>query len=624
LNARTSRIALILLPCLCLILGLASGWAQLPVDSAQAFRKLQVMVPMRDGVRLNTEIYIPQTVRGPWPFLITRTPYGISHDRNGFSGFLTMSYYRAMSKDGYIMVFQDIRGRHQSEGEFVMLRNPRDRRDPKSIDESTDAYDTIEWLLRNIPDNNGRAGMLGISYGGWLTVMAMLDPHPALKAVSPQASPADMFLGDDFHHNGAFRLSYGFEYVALMETSRTNTNFQFDKYDTFEWYLKLGPLSHVNADYFHGKMPTWNDFVAHPSYDAFWQKQAFAPYLDKVTVPTLNVAGWWDQEDFYGPLEIYDLLEKHDDNHFNHLVVGPWNHGGWAGRDGSRLGNVEFGAPTCKYFQDRVQARWFAHYLRDEGELDLPEALTFETGTNKWVRHDHWPPRQGATSRRLYFHSDGKLSFQEPATEDDKEFDSYLSDPAHPVPYRPRPIEPTYPGPEWPVWLVQDQRFVHLRPDVQTWVTEPLENDVIVAGEAVAHLFASTTGSDSDWIAKLIDVYPEQYAASPKMGGYQLMVANEVFRGRFRTGFDKPRPIEPDQVNEYVFSLHSLDHCFRKGHKIMVQVQSTWFPLIDRNPQKYVDNIFLAKSSDYQSATQRIYRSKGHASHLVLPVEAKE
>jgi putative CocE/NonD family hydrolase len=607
--------------CFFFILTGGCGQAQLPVDSNRAFRKIEAMVPMRDGVRLHTEIYVPQTVPGPWPFLITRTPYGIPQDERGFSRQLASSYYQSLARDGYIMVFQDIRGRYQSEGDFVMLRTPRDHSNPKAIDDSTDTFDTIDWLLQNIPNNNGRAGMFGISYGGWLTVMAMLDPHPALKAVSPQASPADMFLGDDFHHNGAFRLSYGFEYVALMETSRINFSFRFDKYDTFEWYLSLGPLSRVNAQYFGNKMPTWNDFVAHPNYDAFWQKQAFAPYLNKVRVPTLNVAGWWDQEDFYGPTKIYDLLEKHDDRHFNYLVVGPWNHGGWAGRDGSKLGKIEFGSPTSRYFQEEVQARWFAHFLKDHGDLDLPEALTFETGTNRWVRHDHWPPVHGAEQRSIYFREDGKMSFQAPAAEGDKECDSYLSDPARPVPYRPRPIDPTYPGPDWPVWLVQDQRFVHQRPDVQSWETEPLTSDLVVAGEAVSHLFASTTGSDSDWIVKLIDVFPEEYRPNPKMGGYQLMVANEVFRGRFRKGFEKPEPVVPGQVNEYVISLHSLDHCFRKGHKIMVQVQSSWFPLIDRNPQKFVDNIFLARASDYQAATQRVYRSKAFPSHVILPVE---
>jgi uncharacterized protein len=599
--------------------GPAGAFAQAIVSPSQTFTKIEAMVPMRDGVRLNTEIYIPRQATEALPILITRTPYGIGHDSRGFHPALASSY-RDLVRDGCIFAWQDIRGRFKSEGQFVMLRMPRDRGDPRAIDESTDTYDTIDWLLKSLPQSNGRVGVLGISYGGWLTVMAMLDPHPALKAVSPQASPADMFLGDDFHHNGAFRLSYGFEYAALLETSRTNTSFHFDKYDTFEWYLGLGPLANANRKYFHNKLPTWNDFVHHPNYDAFWQKQAFAPYLNKVTVPTLNVAGWWDQEDFYGPLKVYELLEKHDTANQNYLVVGPWNHGGWAHGDGQKLGPVDFGSATSKYFRERVQAPWFAYFLKDRGQLDLPEALTFQTGSNRWVRHEQWPPRQTAVDRPLYLRAGGRLSFDRPSTTDPEQFDSYLSDPARPVPYRPRPIEPTYPGPGWPVWLLQDQRFVHLRPDVASWETEPLREDLTISGDIVAHLFASTTGSDSDWIAKLIDVYPENHAREPKMGGYQLMIANEVLRGRFRKSFEKPEPIKPGEINEFLIDLHTDDHCFRAGHKVMVQIQSTWFPLIDRNPQKFVDSIFEAQESDYQPATQRIYRSARYPSHVVLPV----
>ncbi len=469
--------------------------------------------------------------------------------------------------------------------------------------------------MKNLKDNNGRVGMLGISYPGWLTVMALLEPHPALKAASPQAPPADMFLGDDFHHNGAFRLSYGFEYAALMETSRENTIFHFDVRDTFEWYLRLGPLSTANARYLKGKIPTWNDFVEHPSYDAFWQRQAAAPYLGRAKVPTLNVAGWWDQEDFYGPLKVYESLEKGDLDRRNFLVVGPWNHGGWSHGKGDALGALEFGSATGKHFRAEIQARWFAAYLKDKGAQRFPEAVTFRTGSNTWESYDRWPPREAAP-RRLYARRNGRLAFEPPpADENDPGFDAYLSDPAHPVPYRPRPVTPTYPGPEWPQWLVQDQRFVHLRPDVLSYETEPLARDVTVTGPIVAHLFASTSGTDSDWIAKLIDVYPE---SEGKLAGYQLMIANDVFRGRFRKSFESPEAIEPDRVEEYTIDLHWNDHCFRKGHKIMVQVQSTWFPLIDRNPQTFVPNIFKAEAKDFRAATQRIFRSPGHGTYLEL------
>ncbi len=574
------------------------------------------MIAMRDGIRLNTVVLAPRKQTGSLPFLLLRTPYGAEDYTNRAFQF----YLRDLEEEGYIFVFQDIRGRYKSQGTFVMSRAPRERGDLKAIDESTDTYDTIEWLLKNVPNNNGRVGMLGISYGGWLTAMAMLDPHPALKAVSPQASPADQFLGDDFHHNGAFRLSYGFEYVAMMETSKVNERFQFDRKDTFEWYLKLGPLSNVNAKHFHGKRPTWNDFIEHPIYDRFWQKQAFAPYLNKVTVPTLNVAGWWDQEDFYGPLKIYELLEKHDAKNMNYLVVGPWDHGGWSRGDGSKLGKVSFDSATGKYFRQKVQAPWFAHFLKDKGKLKQPEALMFRMGSNDWVSHDQWPPRRSTTARNLYFHEHGRLSFDPPSAESATTFDSYTSDPANPVPYRPRPIPPTYPGPEWKEWLLQDQRFVHQRPDVQSWETEPLKEDLVVAGDVLTRLFAATSGTDSDWIVKLIDVYPEEYPDDPTMGGYQLMIANEVFRGRFRKSFEKPEALTPNEAAEYSIDLHWVNHCFRKGHKIMVQVQSSWFPVIDRNPQKYVENIFKAKEEDFQPATQRVYRSAKSPSHLTLNV----
>jgi putative CocE/NonD family hydrolase len=586
------------------------------------YEKNTVLIPMRDGVRLNTSIYAPKNAAAPLPFLMKRSPYGIGDGISPEAFSNPQSSMRELADDGYIFVFQDIRGRYKSEGKFVMQRPPRDKNDPKAIDESTDAYDTIAWLLKNVSNHNGRVGIFGVSYDGWLAAMAMLDPHSALKAVSPQASPADMFLGDDFHHNGAFRLSYGFEYAAMMETSNINTNFSFDQYDTYEWYLALGPLSTVNAKYLLGKIPTWNDFVAHPNYDAFWQKQAMAPYLTRVTVPTLNVAGWWDQEDFYGPVKIYQTLEKQDSKSMNYFVAGPWNHGGWNRAEGSKLGKIDFESATSKYFREKIQAPWFAHFLKDKSASEWPEAIAFQTGSNTWQSYEQWPPRQNIAERKLYFHANNRLSFDPPQQQSDREFDSYVSDPAHPVPYRPRPIEPTYypAGSGWSTWLLEDQRFAHNRPDVLSWESEPLQEEVAITGNVVAHLFASTSGTDCDWIVKLIDVYPESYPKDIKMSGYQLMIANEVLRGRFRNSFEKPEPIAPNQVNEYVIDLHSLNHRFGAGHRIMVQVQSTWFPLIDRNPQKYVENIFLAKEADYQVATQQVFRSQQFPSHVKVPV----
>jgi hypothetical protein len=589
-------------------------------QAAPEFEKSAVMIPMRDGVKLNTHIFTPKGSSGKLPLILERTPYQAAENTGWAQG-----KFKALAADGYIFVFQDIRGRYKSEGQFVMQRAPvsllSDSRDPKVVDEVTDAYDTIEWLIKNVPNNNGRVGIIGISYPGWTAAMATLSPHPALRAASPQASPADMFLGDDFHHNGAFRLSYGFEYATMMETTKESSRFEFDRYDTFEWYLRLGPLSNVNEKYLHGKIPSWNDFVSHPNYDQFWRQQAMAGYLKNVRVPMLNVAGWWDQEDFYGPVKIYDTLEQHDRQRMNYLVAGPWNHGGWARGEGSSLGRIKFDSNTGQHYREQIEAPWFAYYLKDKGRPVITEAITFQTGSNEWKSYDQWPPRESAPDRNLYFHANGRLSFEAPTTAGEA-FDSYISDPANPVPYRPRPIEPTYypRGSGWGAWLVEDQRFANQRPDVLSWETDTLTEDVTVTGRIIAHLFAATSGTDSDWIVKLIDAYPEDYPKEPKMGGYQLMIANDVFRGRFRKSFEKPEAIEPNKVNEYAIDLHIADHRFLKGHKIMVQVQSSWFPVIDRNPQKFVENIFKAGAEDYITATQRVFRSEAFPSHIRLPV----
>ena len=580
------------------------------------FEKTEVMIPMRDGVKLHTNIFVPKGFNEDLPFFFVRTPYGIEGGERNFNG-----PFSELARDGYIFVFQDIRGRYKSDGQFVMLRQMRNKKDPKAIDESTDTYDTIDWLLKNVPHNNGRVGMSGVSYAGWLTVVGMLDPHPALKAVSPQASPADMFLGDDFHHNGAFRLSYGFEYAVMMESSKEREAFAFNDSDTYDWYLKVGSLAHVNEKYLHEKIPSWNDFATHANFDSFWQRQAVAPYVDRVTVPTLNVAGWWDQEDFYGPVRIYELLEKYDTKHLNYLVVGPWNHGGWAGPSGAKLGEVDFGSATSQLFRRDIQAPWFAYWLKGKGKLNLPEATTFEGGSNTWERRDSWPLRTNVSARRLYFRANHELSFDPPPDRSADAFDAYVSDPANPVPYRPRPILPTYgQGSTWSRWLVDDQRFLNDRKDVVSWTTTPLTDDVVIAGNIAAHLRASTTGSDADWVVKLIDVYPESGEADPKLNGYELMVANDVLRGRFRTSFEHPSAITPNHVDEYVVDLHTQDYKFRKGHRIMVQVQSSWFPLIDRNPQTFVPNIFAAKDSDFKAQTHRIFRSAAAPSYVQVSV----
>ncbi|MGE5647292.1 MAG: CocE/NonD family hydrolase [Acidobacteriota bacterium] len=600
-------------------MGAGAGAAARAVSqtAAPVYDKTEAEIAMRDGVRLHTEIHVPKGTGEALPFLMVRTPYGASGQSRG----LAAGRYSELEADGYIFVFQDIRGRHASEGKFVMMRPPRDSSDARAVDESTDAYDTIEWLLKNVPHNNGRVGVFGISYPGWLTVMAAIDPHPALKAVSEQASPADMFLGDDFYHNGAFRLSYGFEYSSEMESSKTNNLFQFDRYDTYEWYLNLLPLSEASTRWAHGNLPTWNAFEQHPNYDAFWRSIAVPSYVGTPRVPNLNVAGWWDQEDFYGPVKIYETLERGDRGHQNYIVAGPWNHGGWSGGDGRTLGPVDFGSDTSKYYRENIEAPWFAYWLKGRGEGKFPEARTFETGSNRWRSFDAWPPRKGVTERKLYAAGSRRLSFDVPR--DEEAFDSYISDPANPVPYRNRPVSPTYGRPGWSTWLLEDQRFAHRRPDVLSWETETLPSNVTVAGDIVAHLFASTTGSDADWVVKLIDVYPEEYAQDPKMGGYQLMIASEIFRARFRKSFERAEPVQAGAVEEYAIDLHTNNHAFLKGHRIMVQVQSTWFPAYSRNPQKFVPNIFTAEPADYQAATQRIYRSSRYPTHVVLPVVAR-
>ena len=593
---------------------------QMPVDYAQRFDKREVMIPMRDGVKLYTEIYSPKDTPEPLPILMNRTPYGISNPDKGVSNMIYR--YADMVPDGYIFVFQDIRGRYGSEGKFVMLRPIHDAADAKGIDESTDTYDTIDWLVKNVPRNNGRVGLDGISYDGFLVTMGMVNPHPALKAASEQACMGDTWLGDDFFHNGAFRLSYAFEYAPLLETSTENYSFPFDRFDVYDFYLRLGPLANANAKYFHGTIPSWNEFVAHPSYDEFWKRHAVAYGLKEPTVPNLNVAGWWDQEDFYGPMATYERLEKSDKKNLNFIVAGPWNHGGWGDGPGKTLGEIPFGSDTGVYFRRNIEAPWFAFWLKDKGKLPLKEAMMFQTGSDTWTVFDAWPPREAKT-RSLYFHEDGKLSFEAPDTDASQAFDSYESDPAHPVPYRQRPVDRTYPHDHpgsWYTWLVQDQRFVDERPDVLTWQTEELAEDVTVAGQVTGKLFASTTGSDSDWVVKLIDVYPQKVSADWKLSGYELMIADEIFRGRYRHSFEMPEAITPNEVTPYTIDLHTANHVFKKGHRMMVQVQSTWFPLYDRNPQKFVPNIFAAKESDFQKATQRVYRSKRFPSSVEISV----
>ncbi|HEX3143472.1 MAG TPA: CocE/NonD family hydrolase, partial [Pyrinomonadaceae bacterium] len=411
--------------------------------------------------------------------------------------------------------------------------------------------------------------------------------------------------------------SYGYEYVRMMESSKENAEVTFDK-DAYDWYLEkgaLGKITELNA----GKFPTWNAFVAHPSYDSYWKARGSGNYLKSTRVATLVVGGWWDQEDYYGALATYTALEKFDKTDHNFIVLGPWNHGGWGGA-GRSLGQINFGSATGNYFRAEVQAPWFAYYLKDKGKLNQPEALTFQSGTNQWTRSDHWPPKD-ASARDLYLHTGKTLSFDKPTSDTAHDAETYLSDPTSPVPYRKRPIQPTYGrGSSWYTWLVQDQRFLQGRSDLISWQTAPLDQNLTIDGYVIAHLYASTSGTDSDWVVKLIDVYPDNNPSEPAMAGYQLMIVDEIFRGRYLDSFSKPTAIVADKVNEYTIDLRANNHTFKKGHRLMVQVQSSWFPLYDRNPQKFVENIFLAQPQDYQTATQKVYESAKYPSHLTLPV----
>ena len=585
-----------------------------PGRLSDQFDRRDVRIPMRDGVELFTAIFTPRAAAESLPFILLRTPYGVS------DGELRLGGVRELVRDGYIFVFQDIRGRYGSQGTFVMNRPPCAVRGPGCIDEATDTWDTIDWLLRNVAGHNGRVGQLGISYPGFLTNATAFEPHPALKALSPQATMGDTWMGDDFFHQGAFRLSYGLEYAWGMEASSDGSVSPAPgRYDTYDWYRSFPTLSALAAAVGAHAWPTWRLFVEHPAYDAEWRRRAVPQRLRHPPVPTLTVGGWWDQEDIYGPPHTYAAMEAGDSAGRNFLVMGPWYHGQWAREAGDSLGNIRFGSATGDHYRRMIEAPWFAYWLKGRGDGRFPEATVFDAGTREWRTFDAWPPRR-AMKRRLYFQAGGRLSFEPPR--DSAGSDRYVSDPAHPVPYRPRPIEWTYDprGSRWRQWMTEDQRFVEGRPDVLAWQTEPLAEDVTLAGSVVATLFASTTGTDADWVVKLIDVYPDSVADRPGLGGYQLMVVGEIMRGRYYRGWDAPSPIPASRVTPFTVDLHQQAYTFRRGHRIMVQVQSTWFPLHDRNPQTFVRNIFLAGAGDYRAQTHRIHRTARFPSHVAIDV----
>jgi putative CocE/NonD family hydrolase len=575
---------------------------------------------MRDGVKLFTYVIAPTDTSERYPFLLQRTPYSAGASGGWSSKSLLM-------KSGYIRVSQDVRGRYLSEGEFVNMRPHIDRKQSSiEIDESTDTHDTIEWLLANIPSNNGRVGMFGISYPGFYSSAGMIDGHPALVAVSPQAPIADWWY-DDFHHHGALFLPHTFTFLAYFGQARPKPTtewgkqlFTYDTQDGYQFFLNLGPLRNVNERFYKDRIAFWNDICNHPNYDEFWRNRDILPHLKKVAPAVLTVGGWYDAEDLYGALKTFRAVEKQNSGVVNSIVMGPWGHGGWAYAKPENLGGVDFGSNTGVFFSERIQFPFFEHFLKGRVDPKLAKATMFETGANRWRTFPIWPPAN-MQKKSLYFREERRLSFEPPAAESDA-CDQYVSDPDHPVPYVkvcPIVMDRDY--------MIADQRFASKRDDVLSYQSDALMEDVTLAGDLCAHLIVSTTGTDSDWVVKLIDVFPADAPDYPNMrtgqhmAGYQMMVRSEVIRGRFRNSNEHPEPFVPNQPTKVDLPLQDVLHTFKKGHRIMVQVQSTWFPLVDRNPQKYVDNIYLqAEDKDFIKATQKVFRSREHASSLEIGI----
>jgi len=584
------------------------------------YQRSEVMIPMRDGVKLHAVILKPSDIAEPLPILMERTPYGVG-------GTTMASFFRQrpeLARAGYIFVAEDIRGRYRSQGKFIIMRPLADHSNPKNVDESTDTYDTVEWLLKHVAGNNARVGVVGTSYPGFLAMMAGIDPHPAVKAVSPQAPMIDVWMGDDFFHNGAFRQTYGYDYVLSMEWTKKFTDVNYGKdaqgkpVDGYDFFLKNGSFAGDVKRSGSRMLPTWRLFLDQPAYDDAWKARAVESRLNAVAVPTLTVGGTYDQEDMWGPQQEYAKLEPHDLKHENFLVLGPWRHGYWASSSRS-LGNLNYGEPVGKEFRANIEAPFFAHYLKGEAGFDLEDTASFETGSNTWKRYASFPPPE-ARSTRLHLAGNGELSWSATTVAQT----SYISDPANPVPYRERPIQPTYgEGSRWYNWMTEDQRFVAGRKDVAEWQLPALDHDLTVTGEVMADIFAATTGSDTDLVVKLIDEYPDN-DPDPTMRGYQLMTNMEIFRGRYLSGFDRPTALQPGAVNEFRFSLHDVDHVFKAGHRVVVEVQSSWFPLYDRNPQTFVENIMKARPADYKAATITVFSGPGRDSALVLPVVGQE
>jgi hypothetical protein len=625
---------------------LPRAWAQAKPPEQFSVRehytKYEYRIPMRDGVHLFTAVYAPKDMSVAYPFLVDRTPYSIApYGEDQYRPSLGPS--EAFARAGYIFVYQDVRGRYMSEGKFVEMRPHLDAKlSNQDVDDSSDMYDTVEWLLHNVPNNNGKVGIWGISYPGFFTSASIIDSHPAIKAASPQAPMTDLFMGDDAYHGGAFMLAANFGFYSGFKPQENPTPpkatppFDYGTQSGYEFFLKLGPLSNANARYFHDQSFLWSDQVSHTTYDDYWKARNLAPHMKNIHCAVLTVGGWFDAEDLFGPFRIFRSIEQNDPGIYNGLVEGPWVHGGWARFEGDHLGSVNFAAKTALYFRDHIQFPFFEKNLKGKGTEDLPKAYVFETGTNVWRKYSSWPPAN-AKARMLYFEDQGGLSFTAPEANQGT-FDEYVSDPNRPVPfvdYTARAVPQEY--------MVGDQRFASTRPDVLVYHTEPLEQDVTIAGPVSPRLFVSTTGTDSDFVVKLIDVYPPDYPQPETQGapttpapptlpmltdvppppiilaGYQQLLRGWPLRAKFRNSFEKPEPMTPGHVEELNFTAPDINHTFRRNHRIMIQVQSTWFPLIDRNPQTFV-NIPDAKPSDFRKATERVYRGKGKSSGVIVHV----
>ncbi len=621
---------------LCAVVNAAPPAAD-PAYLKENYTKFEFNIPMRDGVHLFTTVYVPKDSDKRYPILLTRTPYSLRPygEDVPLNPRGPLDYY---AKEGFIFALQDVRGRYGSEGTFVHVRPVLEHKSgPKDIDESTDAYDTIDWLVKNVPGNNGKVGMSGISYPGFYSACGMIDSHPALKCVSPQAPVSDWFIGDDFHHNGALFLSDAFGFLHSFEQKLEDPKhekpkpFDFKTTDAYEFFLGLGPLPNANKKYFKDKVGFWDKIMAHPNYDDWWKARADGPHLKKVHAAVMTVGGWFDAEDLYGTFKTYRETERLNPGITNVLVIGPWSHGGWARSDGDRLGNVPFDAKTSLYFREHFELPFFRHYLKDPEKEDkaakgdeakkfnFAEANVFETGTNQWRHFDAWPPKN-TTEKSLYLHAGGRLSFDPPSGDAATSFDEYVSDPAKAVPYIgsieiDRTIE----------YMDDDQRFASTRPDVLVYQTDELTDDITFAGPFAVRLQVSTSGTDSDFVVKLIDVYstdypnPDPNPKNIKMGGYQQLVRGDVMRGKFRNSYEKPQPFVPGEATAVNWTMPDIFHTFRRGHRIMIQIQSSWFPLVDRNPQKFCD-IYTATEADFQKATQRVYRSRQAASKMSVGI----